>query len=84
MSSSDEPELLKPGFASAEPEEVIQSPDIGSAHYDGMTDTEARVTWERETLCTRCLCAGVCAVAGASAAPLVAVTRCLSYLPTPG
>lgn len=78
--------VLRPGFASAEPEEAqerIESP-IGHAHYDGLTDVEAAETFKRETLCGRCLCAGVCRVAAAAEGPMVVVSRCLSFIPGNG
>lgn len=80
--------VLKPGFASSEPIEEDpepQAPSISHAHYDGCTDEEAADVWESETLCRRCLCAGVCAIARATTqGSLTVVSRCLAYLPASG
>lgn len=86
MSDEAKKPILRPGFASEEepnPEEVIESP-AGHAHYNGLTDVQAAEAYEKETLCVRCLCAGVCVVAMGAKAPLAVVSRCLSFLPASG
>lgn len=80
-------EKLRPGFASEEPrdeEEPKLEGKLGVAHYAGMTEKEAAEAWAKETLCSTCLCQGVCRVAAAAQDSLVLVSRCLSYLPGAG
>jgi len=84
---SDEKTVLRPGFASEEPEPEEPAIDMTraeAAHYGGLTESQAAETWARETLCRTCLCQGVCRVAAAAEGPLVTVSRCLSYLPGSG
>ena len=57
---------------------------LGSAHYAGMKDEDAREVWKRETLCISCLSGQVCMVAAGVEEPLVVVSRCLAYLPIGG
>lgn len=95
MADSDGYGAQKPGGSSHSEEDEADAkaaeaelPDpgsqLGTAHYAGMEDEDAREVWKRETLCVSCLSGQVCMVAAGVEGPLVVVSRCLAYLPTGG
>lgn len=88
--SDDDPQILKPGFASDELPEVTEikqkatRPELATAHYVGMTAEQAESTWNDQTLCTTCAAMHMCKVAMHCPDALVMITRCLAYIPGVG
>ena len=82
-----ESELLRPGFASAEPEDADAEPvpaNLQVAHYADMSAEQAERVWVRETLCATCLHSVVCSIPPHTETPRVVISRCLAYLPVSG
>lgn len=78
-------ESPRPGSASYEPDESLESIDYSSrlatAHYANQIESEAQETWKVETICFTCACSPVCRISNGIQDSLTVISRCLAYIP---
>lgn len=88
--NDDDDGVLRPGFASEEPESAPNGQKDGAVEdvprvtgYEDVHEQDAAELWQSETLCVTCMSAPVCRHAEGMHEALVVVSRCLAYLPVP-